>query len=458
MSKLTPFPYQEEAIEFLVENGGGFLWDEPGLGKTLQALWAAKKLGGPVLIVCPNSLKGQWKQEISRVFPEDKIIVGGVAGRIDGIDLVELAKTRDFPFWVIVSYTGVRMNEQYGKIMWKTVVADECHYIKNRKASRSKAMFDVAPFHSHRIGLTATPFSTDPSDLWNQLNWMKPNSNNKYLRSYWRFFDRYVEYYARQTRSGHMYKDVQGSKNLEELSRFMQLFGLGRKKEVVAPQLPPITDSRMPLELCGKQLSVYQRMRKAQVEFAFPEGDDDESVRLVMSNALAKMVRMEQFLSHPWTFVSGMKGEKLNWVLEWAEGNNLPAVIATRFKASAERIAQELGLPGAITGDMDVEEREKIVQSWKSGETLYLVGTIGTIGTGLNLERAHTMVLYDQDYSTIQMEQVRHRIHRVTSDHPVQVIYLHCEGTTNDIVLESFARKWTTLQTVKMFLQHLEEK
>ena len=74
-------PYQEKGIKYIVERGGGFIWDMPGLGKTIQAIVAAKKLGGPVLVVCPNALKSHWRQEIRNKYPNDKIVTANIGGR-----------------------------------------------------------------------------------------------------------------------------------------------------------------------------------------------------------------------------------------------------------------------------------------------------------------------------------------------------------------------------------------
>lgn len=457
---ITLYDYQKEGVHWICDRGRGFLWDEPGLGKTIQAIVAAKHLGGPVLVVCPNSLKGWWRSEIRRLYPDDHVITAGVGGRFpDMRPLSELAMEPGFPWWTIVHYTGLRINtDEYMKILWKTVIADECHYIKNRKAQRTKAVKTVTPIRTNRIGLTATPFSTNPADLWSQLRWMEPHIDE--LRSYWRFYETFVDYDL-ERRGQARYRRVKGGKNLEELAQLMSGFGIRRTKKVVAPQIPPIVDTRMPIEIEDKQLRTYNKLKKkTAVEFEFPApecGDDDEQVKMVIPNALARMTRLEQWLSHPWTFSKGVKGAKLQWIKEWAEGYSDPAVIATRFKASSKRIANELDARHAITGDISVQARENIMRDWKDGNQQFLVGTIDTLGTGLNLERAHALVLYDQVYSTITMEQARQRVHRVTTDHPVQVIYLVCEGTTNEVVLNKFVNNWRTVEMVRHFLAHIQE-
>ncbi len=384
------------------------------------------------------------------------------------MDLLEMARKPGFPWWTIVHYTGIRINkEELSSIQWRVVIADEAHYVKNRKAKRTKALWDVTSSNAYRIGLTATPFGQNPSDLWSQLRWMVPNVPE--LRSYWKFFDTFVDYEFEVKPNGAKYRRIKGGKNLKLLARLMSGYGIRRTKKEVAPQLPPITDTLMPLQLTGRQLTTYNMMKhKEAVEMEFlnseysnPKDIADHTLRLVISNALVRMLRLEQWLSHPWTFDKAVTGVKLQWIREWSEGYTKPAVIATRFKASAKRVVAELdGRAGtsAITGDISLTSREGIIDRWRQGKTQFLVGTIDTIGTGLSLERAHATVCYDQMHSTIKMEQLRHRIHRITSTHPVEIIYLCVRGTTNEIVLHAFQDRWNQVQIVRRFLQHLQEQ
>jgi SNF2 family DNA or RNA helicase len=448
--------YQVRGVNYLTGQinrnaKGGFLWDEPGLGKTRQAIVAAKKLGGPVLVACPNSLKRMWRREIKEIFPNDKVVLSTVGGRFEKLgDEYSLVDLRDkFPFWVVTHYTGLRIStEEYKRIPWKVVVADECHYTKNRNAQRTEALWNVTPRLAYRIGLTATPFGKNPADLWAQLRWMAPACDA--LKSYWKFYNWFVDYeFVR--RGNRKYREVKGGKNLDSLAKLMSGFGLQRTKKQVAPDLPPLISTPMPLEPDTDQQLMYNKLKGEAVEVLL--GDEE----LVIANVLTRMVRMEQVMSHPWTYDDGVKGSKLRWLKDWADTYRHPAVVTTRFKPSAKRVAKELDCGTPITGDVPEKLRDGILKRWLNGEEQFLVGTIATIGTGLNLTPAHSMVCYDQVYNPIYMDQVRQRIHRITTDHPVQVIYLYNEDTTNEVVYDAFMNRLTQMETVKRFMQHLQE-
>jgi SNF2 family DNA or RNA helicase len=486
----TPHPFQTVGMRFLVDKGRGFLWDAPGLGKTYQAIVAAYNLSSeddrPILVVCPNAVKLWWAKEISAVYPSEKkriarSVSGGRFRHWSGRQ--HLVKSELLPDvyrkknprvrWYITHYEGLRiLKASYGKIRWGTVILDESHYVKNRKAQRTKAVLEVTPPLAYRIGLTATPFGKNPADLWSQLFWMAPEI--PILKSYWRFFSHFVDYDNERAPAGHRYKRVKGGKNLEQLAVLMSACGLQRSKAEVAKQLPPIQFTDMPISLEGRQDLIYTALKdKNRVELVIKSTADDAAdgdvKGLVVTNVLSRLARMEQWLSCPWEFDPGVKGGKMGWLMNWAQSYPEAAVIVSRFKSTARTIAKELnaklaGRAGAgtgtgtgpacrpITGDISQKLRDVIIDQWRDGQFQFLSGTIHTMGTGLNLQRAHSMVCFDQLYDSILMEQVIHRIHRLDSDHPVGVIYLYFPRTSNEVVLQAFRHKWEQRELVRRFL------
>jgi SNF2 family DNA or RNA helicase len=509
------YDFQKEGIKYLIRRKtwsgstgarGGFLWDDPGLGKTTQAIVAAYLIatrpsltnggstssgGYPILIVCPNALKLHWAREIRAIVPEakGKVVVATVGGRWrkwsqSAGKSLELSPTLGRleelgADWVIVHYAGLRVSQTaYQTIPWATVIVDESHYVKNRNARRTQALMEVTPNHANRIALTATPWSKEPSGLWAQMHWMAPQVSG--LSSYWRWFGLFVDFKMTTLRrrpdgkvvesdderlpAVRRFRKIVGGKNLDALAEVMNQYGLCRTKAQVAPQLPPITDTVMPLELTGRQKVVYDALKdRGRVEFAVKHTNAGGGVtKMVIKNVLARLTRMERWLSNPGDIDPGCRGAKMEWLEEWTSHYTYPAVIVTRFKSTARMIASALGdKAGAapITGDIPIKRRDPIIRKWTEGGAdapQYLVGTIHTLGTGLNLQRAHTLVCFDQVHSSILMTQVRERVHRIVSDHPVEVIYLLVEDTCNELVYESFTGKWRTLELVKKFLRHLQ--
>ncbi len=81
----TPLlPYQLDGIAFAAGAGRAILADDMGLGKTIQGVGVAELLAREagikkVLVVCPASLKSQWRNEIRRFSDRDVQLIGGAA-------------------------------------------------------------------------------------------------------------------------------------------------------------------------------------------------------------------------------------------------------------------------------------------------------------------------------------------------------------------------------------------
>ena len=117
------YPHQADGVAFLLSKKRAILADDMGLGKTRQAIVAmeAGTPEGKILVVCPASLKLNWKREIFLVDPNASIEVLGADGQSDAD-----------PRWVIVNYDILRKHaEHLHDVNWSGVILDEAHFIKN---------------------------------------------------------------------------------------------------------------------------------------------------------------------------------------------------------------------------------------------------------------------------------------------------------------------------------------
>ena len=436
-------PHQVEGVKFLRKHGGGCLWDDPGLGKTRMAIVAAADRT-PVLVVCPSTLRAWWEHEIKVCYPDATVYVAEVGGRIHGTDVDKL-----FPAdWTVVHYTGLRLAcDAYRLVIWGAVIADESHFVAHANTQRAKALKLVTPVDAMRICLTATPFSTVVADLWSQLAWTSHAFKMRYL-SYWSFYDEYVKHKRVRSGSGQVRRVPTGVRNEKALAELMSEYGLHRSNIRVVPT------QEMPLLLEGRQATLYAALKR-RVEVAIRDSLTGEVTGVLIRNTLSRILHLERLLSCPWTMDKGVEGVKLRWVFEWAQGYPKPAVIVTHFKKSAIGVAERLGTT-AITGDVPDAKRQEIIAAWKAGEQQFLVGTIHTLGTGLNLERGWVMVFYDSVWSPILMAQARDRINRMTTDHPIQILYLYVPGTVSELILRSWQQKWDQRRLVMEFLKGME--
>jgi SWI/SNF-related matrix-associated actin-dependent regulator 1 of chromatin subfamily A len=172
-------PYQKAGIAYAKEKGDVLIGDEPGLGKTIQALGIINQNEGKRnLIICPASIRLNWEREIRKWSvlgynrPERVTAVNTILTASRGV-----SPTSDFN---VVSYDLASRNdglhEALSEIEWDNIVVDECHYLKSTDAKRTQAIFGTAKGQyskyfigkkaKHVIGLTGTPLPNRPRECY----------------------------------------------------------------------------------------------------------------------------------------------------------------------------------------------------------------------------------------------------------------------------------------------------
>ena len=222
-SQRPPLSHQKEAIEKLVGNDKFILADDMGLGKTTSAVIAALEANlKKVLIVCPASLKINWKREIANYTDKSVSIVEG-----------KIWESADF---VIINYdilknfhdpqdrkNSVILNEGFDLI-----VADEAHYIQNTQAARTKIANDII----NKVGkvwlLTGTPMTSRPMNYYNLLNLV----DSPVAFNWMGYVRRYCNGYQFTVGRKKIW-NVQGASNLEELRDRTKPQVLRRLKEEI---------------------------------------------------------------------------------------------------------------------------------------------------------------------------------------------------------------------------------
>lgn len=277
----------------------------------------------------------------------------------------------------------------------------------------------------------------NPSDLWSVLHWLYPTQ----YTSYWNFFERYVE-----TSVNYMgYQIIVGGKNLDQLAAEIGSFFFRRTKAEVAPQLPPKIMQRVEVRMDEQQAKIYKTI-KASRDI---EVDVGLSETMIIKNALAKIVRLQQVSSDPILLGFDLQSAKIEWVTDFVEDNpDETLVIFTKFRDTAIRLSRTLKADLIVGGQTHAGGKDFI-----SGKTNVLVGTIAAMGEGLNLQRARTAIFIDQEWSSVKMVQAVDRIHRIDDTQPKNIIYLHTGGTVDGLVLEALDKKWSDLDLAYKYLK-----
>jgi SNF2 family DNA or RNA helicase len=149
------------------------LADEPGLGKTAQALLAAQTAEAyPLLAVVPNVVKTNWAREAAQWTPSRTVsVVHGDGLAVDG-----------FADIIVVNYEILDRHVGWiGDHGFRGMIVDEAHFIKNKASQRSQHVLEIAERVRRRVArplmmaLTGTPLINDVDDfltIWRFLGWI----------------------------------------------------------------------------------------------------------------------------------------------------------------------------------------------------------------------------------------------------------------------------------------------
>ncbi|MDX6233282.1 MAG: hypothetical protein QOH68_2293, partial [Nocardioidaceae bacterium] len=171
---LQLMPHQAQVVAAAAAGHRTFLLaDEPGLGKTAQALLAAQAANAyPLLVVVPNVVKTNWAREVGLWTPNrPATVIHGNGDTIDG-----------FADIVIVNYEVLDRHVGWiGDLGFRGMVVDEAHFIKNKSSQRSQHVLELSErirariAHPLLMALTGTPLINDIEDfaaIWQFLGWI----------------------------------------------------------------------------------------------------------------------------------------------------------------------------------------------------------------------------------------------------------------------------------------------
>ncbi len=422
---VTLYPYQREGVLFAAQAGRCLLADEMGLGKTIQAIAAAqlfkKEFGvAKVLVVCPTSLKYQWKSEIERFTDSDVHVVEGTAHR----------RHKEYrekeAFFTIAGYHTVandlrQLNEQE----YDLVILDEAQRIKNWQTKTSAAIKRLQS--THAIVLTGTPLENKLDELYSIMQFI----DQYRLPPLYQFLHRY------QVTDDN--GKVVGFKNLREIGDGLSNVLLRRRKKQVLKDLPKRMDKTLLVPMTQEQMDehrsyadeVARLVAKWQKQRFLNEKDRK---RLMLSMSMMRMVcdstyildqknrhdtKVDELMCILEEFFANQDGEKVVVFSQWA-----------RMLQLVEMEMKERGIGYQfLHGSVPSEQRGGLLKTFREDPDCLVFLSTDAGGVGLNLQNASLVVNLDIPWNPALLEQRIARVWRMGQENAVQVLNLVSAGT-----------------------------
>ncbi|MGO1851812.1 MAG: DEAD/DEAH box helicase [Microbacteriaceae bacterium] len=449
---LDPYPYQQLGA-LGVALGHNLLADEPGLGKTAQALAAASiRQSKRTLVTCPPLVATNWARESSRAgLPQ--AVDGDIAVIVPGRKVPELPERGV----VIVPDSTVAarpaLREQLEAWAPDVLIYDEAHRAMTVGSKRSDAVVSLARHAGFTIPVTGTPMLSSPHQLVPLLEMtghMVPvfGSRGEFLERYCRRDAKYGRFTARK-------------QNLAELGEMLaQHVWVRRSKRTVLPWLPLKFRQRLDVRVnLGQYRDAHQdvidkvdawitsvviqtgELPTAEAREQFGEASLSLISQLRRAAGLCKIPAAVEWIQQLHDFAPDTDGRFARPLLVWTHHQEVTAAMAEAVPASVGRV-------GVIRGGTSAKERDELVDLFQDGRIAVLVCSITAAGVGITLTRAQDALFVESDWTPALIEQAEDRANRIGSTENLQVTTLVAEGTLDEHIQRSLAAKGYALGAV----------
>ncbi|MFT3739449.1 MAG: DEAD/DEAH box helicase [Breznakibacter sp.] len=465
-------PYQLQGFFWMKQLSanslGGILADDMGLGKTIQtislildtyesvkknddpqdtprqlSLFGQPHVEGfnktdapPSLIVMPTSLVHNWQNEIQKFAPSLKVYNYTGQNRLKTRDIGKIFRH----YHVVLTSYGVLRNdiEYFKNVHFQYVILDESQNIKNPSSKLYDVVMELRGHH--RLVLTGTPIENSLADLWAQMNFV----NQGLLGTLSYFKNQFVNPISKQ----------QSEEHEKRLQALINPYILRRTKEMVAKELPPVTEQTLYCDMTPEQKKLYEQ-EKSGIRNKLLNIIAEQGIEKSGMVALQALTRLRQLANHPlmvdehYTGSSG-KYEQILENLESIVSERHKVLVFSSFVKDLELIENELEarkLPySKLTGATG--NRQHVIKQFKDHEEcrIFLI-SLKAGGVGLNLTEADYVFMLNPWWNPAAELQAINRAHRIGQTRNVFVYRFISNGTIEEKIARLQEKKQALADT-----------
>ena len=412
------YPYQKEGIRFAAKAGRAIIADEMGLGKTIQAIGTAELLlregfVDNILIVCPTSLKYQWKREIERFTHREVLVIEGLhTRRIEQYKMPQPYK--------IVSYNSVCNDLKVLRRMeTDMVIMDEVQRLKNWDTQIARAARHINS--QYTVLLSGTPLENKLEELYSIVEL----ADQFALAPYYKF------------RNDHILCDetgkVIGYQNLNAIKKRLQHIMIRRRKSDVHLQLPGRMDQNLFVPMTKEQREMHEEFKSGVAALVLKWKrmhflSEKDRKRLLLLLSQMRMVCDSTFILDQQSRYDTKIDELMNILDSYLVGGNGKVVVFSGWERMTRLVAQELTQRGVrfeyLHGGIPSAKRKDLVNNFTDQPDSRVFLSTDAGSTGLNLQAASLIVNLDLPWNPAVLEQRIARIYRIGQQRNIQVINL----------------------------------
>jgi len=444
-------PFQLAGIEYALEKNSCIIADEMGLGKTIQAIGLINYLTAEenrlvsAIVVCPNSLKYNWAQELKRwIVHKRPVFILSAQGFVPSYK-------KDRGDIIIINYDILRKLESLWK-RWEFDIAifDEAHYLKNENAMRTYWSFQIKA--SRKILLTGTPIMNRPKELFSLLNLIEsPLAQNRYA---------FMHRYCLQVNPRGV-EDENGAKNLTELNaRLRDTCMVRRMKRDVLSELPEKVRQLVQISPSTKQeqdaidneMKAFYDAKKKRDEMIKDVRMKKELEKISEEEYKQEVQSIREFVVASIQEIARLRIQtaliKIPHIVNAVETlleNKEKVIIFAYHHVVIDGLYQKLSKYGAvvITGATTIEDRDKNVKLFQDQESniKIIILNIKAGGVGITLHASSNVIFAELDWTPASISQAEDRAHRIGQKTSVNIYHYVMQGSIDGYLAKKIIEK-----------------
>ena len=436
-SSRLPMKHQEEAIIKLLQHDKFLLLDTPGLGKTASSIIAALESNvKKILVICPASLKLNWKKEISIYDDSENVSIIQREWTpnkwtiinydiLDKFNTVEKPKKGKKPKFKFQEYDEVVINNHIIDEKFDLIIIDESHYLKSLSSNRTKHVKKIVKSIKKRWFLTGTPITNKPVDLFSLLSMVEhplSTNYNSFLYSYCNAKTMMIK--------GRKIIKADGASNLEELNRRIKPVSIRRRKEDVL-DLPDKIISPVYIELDDDEKIDYDSSVERYIQMREEQGKNVSYAKKLVELSVLRRWVAENKLKHTKELINNsLEGDK-------------KVIVFTDYTSVVNTLKEEYkDICVVINGETSQKDRQKAVEDFQNNPNVRLfIGNTVAAGVGLTLTAAEVVIVNDLNWTPANVDQSLDRAYRIGQTKDVICYFPLFDDTIDTIVYEVLDKK-----------------
>ena len=434
-------PYQSTGVAHLAGFRHALLADEPGLGKTPQAIVAADGVAAKsILVVCPAVAKINWKREFLRwqTVPRSIEVMHGGKAPVPDTDVVVVN-------YDLLSRGALRVLPGLMKRDWDVLILDEAHALKTRGSNRTRAVYGKKLDTDNGLAscaervwlLTGTPAPNHAGELWTHFHALWPDlidlGSGRPLSEFG-FQDRYCNVV-----SNNFGRQIKGTKKaaVMDLKAKLDTVMLRRRKKDVLADLPELIFDTVPLDPADVPPFDRKNFQRAETELGLGPMSDDDLLAHLRSNEVELATERR---------LTGMVKAPL--AVQWIDGeladNYDKMIVLAHHTTVIDLLQKQLAQynPVVIQGSTPPRTRQKAIDNFQVVPDVRLfIGQIMAVKEAITLTAAKRVVFVEADWSPSNNYQAACRAHRIGQHDNVLAQFLTLDGSIDQQIMEILARK-----------------